>query len=79
MKFVIIRDIMSLGASLSWHEVLMIATRGKSSRLDAQPLLDYFKPLQKWLEIQNQNEPVIGWRITSRHETGEINSYLTYR
>lgn len=76
LKFVIIRDVMSLGASLPWREVLMIATGGKSSRLDAQPLLDYFKPLQKWLEIQNQNEPVIGWR---RHETGEINSYLTYR
>lgn len=54
-------EIMSVGSSLSWREVLKIATSGKSNRLDIRPMLEYFKPLRKWLEIQNQNESVIGW------------------
>lgn len=60
---------MSVGASLSWREVLKIATHGKSSRLETRPMIEYFKPLQNWLEIQNQDEPIIGW-VISRPESG---------
>ncbi|XKL65405.1 hypothetical protein PGB90_008825 [Kerria lacca] len=64
----LLTDIMSVGASLSWREVLKIATHGKSSRLETRPMIEYFKPLQNWLEIQNQDEPIIGW-VISRPES----------
>lgn len=63
---------MSVGSSLPWREVLKIATSGKSSRLDVRPMLDYFEPLQKWLEIQNQNESIIGWTSTFAGHVGGI-------
>lgn len=62
---------MSVGSSLSWREVIKIATAGRTSNLDSRPLLEYFKPLHKWLETQNQNEPIIGWS-NSKIETGKI-------
>lgn len=61
---------MSAGSSLSWRDVIRMATGGKTSTLDTRPMLEYFKPLYKWLEIQNQNEPVIGWS-NSKIENGE--------
>lgn len=51
---------MQHGASLPASQLLKILTRGKTSRLSAQPLLDFFAPLRAWLEQQNRNE-VIGW------------------
>jgi len=31
-----------------------------SERMDATAMLDYFEPLKKWLDAQNQGKPV-GW------------------
>lgn len=51
---------MQYGASLSSSQLLKILTRGKTSRLSAEPLLDFFRPLKAWLEQQNRGE-TIGW------------------
>lgn len=53
-------EIMQYGASLTSSQLLKILTRGKTSRLSAEPLLDFFRPLKVWLEQQNRGE-VIGW------------------
>lgn len=52
---------MQQGASLSSSQMIRLITRGKSSKLSAQPLLEYFRPLEVWLEQQIRYEPVIGW------------------
>lgn len=52
---------MQQGASISASELIRLLTRGKTSRLSAQPLLDYFRPLEVWLEQQIRFEPVVGW------------------
>ncbi|XP_024085507.1 angiotensin-converting enzyme-like [Cimex lectularius] len=61
-------DVMSVGASRPWEEVLRLATRGSSQhKLDARPMLEYFKPLSLWLRVQNRDEQMIGW-ITSEQD-----------
>ncbi|KAK9512876.1 hypothetical protein O3M35_001194 [Rhynocoris fuscipes] len=62
---------MSVGASRSWPDVLRIATKGSTDRLDARPMLDYFKPLALWLSVQNRDEKMIGW-VTSEQDSGKL-------
>lgn len=50
---------MQKGASLPSSELIKLISRGKTSRLSAEPLLEFFRPLEAWLEIQNRDEPVI--------------------
>ncbi|XP_073983474.1 angiotensin-converting enzyme-like [Rhodnius prolixus] len=64
----ILNDIMSLGASRPWTEVIRIATRGRNDRLDAGPMIDYFKSLAIWLSVQNNHEKMIGW-VTSEQDS----------
>lgn len=52
-----LRSILELGATRDWNAVLREAT---GSGLSAQPLLNYFAPLSKWLADQNQGR-AIGW------------------
>lgn len=55
---------MQRGASLPANEVLRHLTRGKSSKLTAAALLQYFQPLQLWLQERNRKDGdqlVIGW------------------
>lgn len=52
---------MQQGASMSTSQMIRVLTRGKSLRLSAQPLMDYFRPLEMWLEQQIRLEPVVGW------------------
>jgi peptidyl-dipeptidase A len=49
---------LSLGQSRPWPEALEVLT-GKR-QMDATAILDYFAPLQKWLDEQNKGKPV-GW------------------
>lgn len=51
---------MQHGASLSSSQLLKILTRGKTNRLSAEPLLDFFNPLKAWLEQQNRHD-ILGW------------------
>jgi peptidyl-dipeptidase A len=49
---------LSMGASRPWQEALH-AVSG-SRQMDATAMLDYFAPLKKWLDEQNNGKPV-GW------------------
>lgn len=51
---------MNLGGSVHWTEVLYILTGSREIKADA--LLDYYRPLIKWLEklVVEYNIPV-GW------------------
>lgn len=51
-------DFMQRGASLSSSQLIKLITRGKTSRLSAEPLLEFFRPLEAWLEGQNRDENV---------------------
>ncbi|ESO94197.1 hypothetical protein LOTGIDRAFT_118685, partial [Lottia gigantea] len=51
-------DMLSLGASKPWPEAMEKITGQR--KMDAQPLLDYFQPLMKWLQKQNLDERP-GW------------------
>lgn len=49
---------MQRGASQSSSQLIKLITRGKMSRLSAEPLLEFFRPLEAWLEAQNRDETV---------------------
>lgn len=49
---------LSLGMSRPWPEALEAITGQR--QMDASAILDYFAPLQKWLDAQNKGKP-IGW------------------
>ncbi|XP_063702736.1 angiotensin-converting enzyme [Culicoides brevitarsis] len=57
----LLADIMQQGASMSASQLIKLMTKGKTARLSAEPLLEFFRPLEAWLDTQIQNEPVIGW------------------
>jgi len=53
-----LRDTLAMGMSRPWPEALYALTGQKE--MDATAIRDYFAPLQKWLDEQNQGQPV-GW------------------
>lgn len=44
---------MKRGSSLPWWDVLYEMTDGRTNRIDAQAILEYFRPLHDWLRQQN--------------------------
>lgn len=56
-------DVLSLGKSRPWPEALYMLTKGRTSEMDAGPMLEYFQPLYEWLEQQNKGRTV-GWTST---------------
>ena len=49
---------LAMGASRPWQDALQTLTGERE--MDATAILDYFAPLKKWLDEQNQGKPV-GW------------------
>ncbi|KAF7283980.1 hypothetical protein GWI33_022798 [Rhynchophorus ferrugineus] len=54
-------DILKVGKARHWQDVVKMLTRGKSDKLSAEPLLEYFEPLLEWLKQANKYEKVVGW------------------
>jgi peptidyl-dipeptidase A len=52
-----LRSILEKGATEDWRKLLRDAT---GEDLSTRAMVEYFKPLQQWLETQNQGRP-IGW------------------
>uniref|UniRef100_A0A1B6E7P2 Angiotensin-converting enzyme n=1 Tax=Clastoptera arizonana TaxID=38151 RepID=A0A1B6E7P2_9HEMI len=64
----LLRKMLQMGNSKHWSIALKIIT-GKS-KLDAGPLLEYFQPLMKWLEVNNaETGELIGWHYGDRYMT----------
>lgn len=57
----LLADIMQQGASMSASQLIKLLTKGKTARLSAEPLLEFFRPLEAWLDAQIQTERVVGW------------------
>ena len=53
-----LRATLEMGQSREWPEALEALTGER--RMDARGLLEYFAPLQRWLDEQNRSNPV-GW------------------
>jgi peptidyl-dipeptidase A len=53
-----LNEMLSMGQSRPWPEALKVLTGSRD--MDASAILDYFAPLQKWLDEQNAGKPV-GW------------------
>ncbi|KAL3288649.1 hypothetical protein HHI36_003082 [Cryptolaemus montrouzieri] len=56
----ILSDIMTVGRSKHWKDVLRILTKGKSNKLSSDSMIKYFQPLYIWLKVQNKNEKLSG-------------------
>ena len=55
---------LSLGASKPWPDALEILTG--SREIDASAMVNYFKPLIDWLDVENKkNGDVCGWEANS--------------
>jgi peptidyl-dipeptidase A len=53
-----LRAMLALGSSKPWPEALEAVTG--SRQMDAQPMIEYFEPLSKWLAEQNKGR-TCGW------------------
>jgi peptidyl-dipeptidase A len=51
-------SMLSMGLSKPWPDALQVMTGSRD--MDASAILDYFAPLQAWLQEQNKGQPV-GW------------------
>nr|XP_034299429.1 uncharacterized protein LOC117680950 isoform X2 [Crassostrea gigas] len=68
-----LRNLLKVGSSKPWPEVMKELTG--QSKMDATAILDYFKPLQQWLEEQNKGEEK-GWETNCNSFThGELFGY----
>lgn len=57
---------LSLGSSRPWAEAMELMTGQR--KMDASGLVEYFRPLQKWLEAENKKTgEKIGWSATPRY------------
>uniref|UniRef100_A0A8C3MXM6 Angiotensin-converting enzyme n=1 Tax=Geospiza parvula TaxID=87175 RepID=A0A8C3MXM6_GEOPR len=55
-----LREVLKAGSSKSWQEILLNLTG--TGQMDAEPLLEYFSPVTKWLQEQNnKTNEVLGW------------------
>ena len=52
-----LKGVLEKGATEDWRKVLKDAT---GENLSTRAMVEYFKPLQKWLEEQNKGRQV-GW------------------
>ena len=53
-----LNTMLAMGQSRPWPDALQSLTDQRE--MDATAILDYFAPLQKWLDEQNRGKPV-GW------------------
>jgi len=53
-----LNKMLSMGLSRPWPTALKAVTG--QTEMDATAIVDYFAPLQKWLDEQNKGKPV-GW------------------
>lgn len=53
-----LNTMMAMGQSRPWQDALFAITGQR--QMDATAIIDYFAPLQKWLDEQNKGKPV-GW------------------
>jgi peptidyl-dipeptidase A len=51
-------EMLALGSSQPWPDTLEKLTGGR--QMDASAIIDYFKPLEDWLAVQNKNQKC-GW------------------
>ncbi|KAM3625521.1 uncharacterized protein V6R79_013443 [Siganus canaliculatus] len=62
-----LREMLEMGRSESWTKVL--ENMNGQTKMDATPMLDYFKDLLQWLETENaKHNRLIGWK-------GELDSF----
>ncbi|KAL1265889.1 hypothetical protein QQF64_003916 [Cirrhinus molitorella] len=58
-----LRHMLELGRSMSWTRALEEVTG--TTKMDSQPLLNYFSTLMDWLKVENQNNNrVPGWDVS---------------
>ena len=53
------RAMLRLGASEPWQDALEVLTGTRS--FDAQPLMEYFRPIHEWLREENEKSGDVGW------------------
>ncbi|KAF5283057.1 hypothetical protein FQR65_LT14074 [Abscondita terminalis] len=60
-----IGKMLQMGSSRPWQDAMELLTGQKN--MDAGGLLEYFRPLQKWLEAENQkNNVYVGWKTCQK-------------
>lgn len=62
---------LQLGGSRPWPDAMEVLTGQRN--MDASGLLEYFRPLQNWLEDYNKkNRVYVGWEQSSKGKYGSI-------
>ncbi|XP_030764811.1 angiotensin-converting enzyme-like isoform X2 [Sitophilus oryzae] len=71
----VLSDVLRVGKASHWQNVIKMLTRGKSEKLSAEPMLNYFEPLLLWLREANKKEPIIGW-MTNKNDVALYQSLV---
>ncbi|CAG2061081.1 unnamed protein product, partial [Timema podura] len=63
-----------MGSSRPWPDAMEVVTGQRE--MDASGLLDYFSPLYKWLQDENnRTEEYIGWEPSNKGDISEVSSF----
>ncbi|GAU88092.1 hypothetical protein RvY_00850-3 [Ramazzottius varieornatus] len=69
---------LKMGSSQPWQNAIETITKGKTRKMDAGPLLEFFKPMQEWLTKKNQELKLIpGWHKITDCSAENFTSWLT--
>ncbi|XP_066138064.1 angiotensin-converting enzyme-like isoform X2 [Euwallacea fornicatus] len=61
----VLKQMLAMGSSRPWPDALEVITGQRT--MDATGILDFFRPLQKWLENENKkNNVLIGWEPSKK-------------
>ncbi len=53
---------LSLGTSVSWEDAIAVLTDGRSNFFSTDAIIEYFRPLYKWLiKFNKDNKVPVGW------------------
>nr|CAD7440374.1 unnamed protein product [Timema bartmani] len=65
---------LQMGSSRPWPDAMEVVTGQRE--MDASGLLDYFSPLYKWLQDENnRTEEYIGWEPSNKGDISEVSSF----
>ncbi|XP_057663789.1 angiotensin-converting enzyme-like [Diorhabda carinulata] len=73
----VLMDVMRVGKSKHWREVVKMMTRDQTDKITADSMLNYFEPLAIWLREQNRNERIVGW-TTYKEDTALYQPLVYY-
>lgn len=73
--FQLLSDTLKVGKARHWKDVIKMLSRGYSTKITSDAMLEYFQPLMLWLKAQNKDERIVGW-TTSKEDNALFQPWI---